>query len=394
MGRGKPGSGVEVHNGFLRIRFTFNGRRYYESLGLTPNVANRKAAERISGEVRQKIVLGVFDYAATFPNSKNVKTAAPQATTFADYAPVWLGTLTKAKSTTKGYENAINNFWIPKLGAKALADIRHTDCATAIAEKATAGATGKTINNLLIPARRLFKAAVADRHIERSPLEQVENLCHQAPEIDPFRREEMESILAHMQGRYPAGVWNYYQFAFATGVRPSEQIALRWGDVDWNDRTIKVCGAWVLGAEKVTKTNRVRFVDLTTFALAALVRQKAETFMRGPAAQIFCTPEGTAWPNEKRQRLRFFQPALRACGIRQRVPYNTRHTFATINLMAGINPAYIANQLGHTTTAMLFQKYAKWINGADQGRAAAQMDAAFGEQHTPRIGPKLALKNF
>jgi len=232
MGRGKHGSGVEVHNGFLRIRFTYNGRRYYESLGLTPNVANRKAAERISGDVRQKIALGVFDYAAAFPNSKNLETAAPQALAFKDYAPVWLGTLTKAKSTTKGYENAINNFWVPKLGLKALVDIRHTDCATVIAEKVRAGATGKTINNLLIPARRMLKAAVADRHIERSPLEQIENLSHQAPEIDPFRREEMEAILSHMQGHYPAGVWNYYQFAFATGVRPSEQIALRWGDVD------------------------------------------------------------------------------------------------------------------------------------------------------------------
>jgi integrase len=388
MGRGKSGSGVDAIGGSLRIRFTYNGRRYCETLPLKPTAANTKAAERIAAEVKQKIALGVFDYAATFPNSKNVVIAVPKAHTFADYAPVWLGTLTKAKSTTKGYENAINNFWIPKLGAKALVDIRHTDCATAIAEKAK-DATGKTINNLLIPARRLFKAAVADRHIERSPLEQIENLSHQAPEIDPFRREEMDAILAHMQGHYPAGVWNYYQFAFATGVRPSEQIALRWGDVDWNERTIKVRRAWVLGAEKVTKTSRVRCMDVTDFAMEALRRQKAETFMRGPDAHIFCTPEGTPWPNEKRQRLRFFQPTLRASGIRQRVPYNTRHTFATINLMAGINPAYIASQLGHTTTAMLFQKYAKWINGADQGRAAAQMNAAFGPANTPRTGIKL-----
>jgi integrase len=56
----------------------------------------------------------------------------------------------------------------------------------------------------------------------------------------------------------------------------------------------------------------------------------------------------------------------------------TCHTFATINLMAGINPNYIASQLGHTTTAMLFQRYAKWIPGADDRRAAAQMNAAFG----------------
>src|SRR6185312_11179043 len=120
----------------------------------------------------------------------------------------------------------------------------------------------------------------------------------------------------------------------------------------------------------------------------ALIRQKKFTFMQEPDAPIFCCPEGTSWANEQRQRDDFFYPALKACGIRKRVAYNTRHTFATINLMAGINPVYIASQLGHTTTAMLFQRYAKWIPNADGGRSAAQMDAAFG-----RIGPKLVREN-
>jgi len=108
--------------------------------------------------------------------------------------------------------------------------------------------------------------------------------------------------------------------------------------------------------------------------------------MQEPDAPIFCCPEGTSWANEQRQRDDFFYPALKACGIRKRVAYNTRHTFATINLMAGINPVYIASQLGHTTTAMLFQKYAKWISRADDGRQAAQMNAAFGA-HIAASGP-------
>jgi len=380
MGRGRQGSGIEIHGDKLRIRFTLHGKRYVEPLDLKATAPNIKAAARIASEVRQKIALGVFEYTATFPNSKNVKVAAPQDITLEEYAPKWLGTLTKAKSTKKGYQNAINNFWVEKLGKKAMVDIRHTDCATAIADKVAEGATGKTINNLLIPARRLFKAAVADRLIDRSPLAEIENLSHQQPEIDPFTRKEMLAILAHLQGHFVEAVWNYFHFAFATGIRPSELIALRWGDVDWQKGTIKVCRAIVLGDEKVTKTSRIRHVDLTDFAMEALIRQKKHTFMRGPNTLIFCAPEGQPWLSEKRQRLQFFQPTLKALGMRQRVPYNTRHTFATINLMAGVNPNYIASQLGHTTTAMLFQRYAKWIPGADDGRAAAQMNAAFGPE--------------
>jgi integrase len=46
--------------------------------------------------------------------------------------------------------------------------------------------------------------------------------------------------------------------------------------------------------------------------------------------------------------------------------------------MAGVNPAYIATQLGHADTTMLFKHYAKWIKGADSGAEAAKARAAFG----------------
>lgn len=385
MGRGRQGSGVEINNGTLRIRFTYNGKRYAETLfGLKPTAANMKAAERIASEVRQKIKLGVFDYAATFPGSKGAASASPAALTLSTYAVTWLGTLTGAKSSLKLYANDINNFWVKKLGHMALADIRHSDIAKLIADKKKAGVTGKRVNNMLIPIRDLFEAAVADEKIDRSPLGRIKNLSHQKPEIDPFTREEMDMILAHMQGHYPEVIWNYYLAAFGTGLRPSEQIALQWPDLDWNKRQLRVCRAIVLGEEKETKTSSIRYIDLTDFAMEAFTRQKKHTFMRSHGF-IFCNPEGNEWPSEKRQRLRFFQPALKACGIRGRDAYNTRHTFATINLMAGLNPSYIASQLGHTTTAMLFQRYGKWIAGADQGRQASQMNNAFG-----RIGLKLA----
>jgi len=65
-------------------------------------------------------------------------------------------------------------------------------------------------------------------------------------------------------------------------------------------------------------------------------------------------------------------------GIRQRPAYNTRHTFATVALMASVDPSYIARQLGHANTAMLFKHDAKWIEGADPGAGAAKLNKALG----------------
>ncbi len=67
---------------------------------------------------------------------------------------------------------------------------------------------------------------------------------------------------------------------------------------------------------------------------------------------------------------------LKKLGIRHRKPYCARHTYATLCLMAGMNPAFIAKQLGHSMD-MLLGTYAQWLSSTDDW---SQMD---------KLGPKL-----
>lgn len=91
------------------------------------------------------------------------------------------------------------------------------------------------------------------------------------------------------------------------------------------------------------------------------------------------------WQDERSQRETYWKPAIAAINaaakqdkekIRYRTAYNTRHTYCTVALMAGIPPAYIASQAGHDVRTLL-SKYAKWIPGADGGKIRAAMDLAF-----------------
>lgn len=353
----------------------YQNQRCTERLDLEPTPANIKAAVRLVAKVKGQIAHGTFDYAETFPNSPRALQAPKRL--FRDYAKAWLGTLTVQKSTRKGYENAIDYVWIPALGDKLVADIVYSDIARVVAEKAET-ATGKTVNNILIPLRRVFMAAKSDRIIKELPTEEVHNLPHQSPKPDPFERGEMERIITFMKSHYHEQVWNYFEFAFNTGLRPSEQIAVRWGDVDWEQRKIKVERARVRFREKDTKTHTERMVDLNDRAMDALQRQHAHTFMKKGA--IFENPvSGAPWASEKVQRLKYFHPALLALKIRKRHAYQTRHTYATVRLMGGINPSYIAGQLGHKNTSMLFKHYARWLEGADKGAEAAKVNALFAQ---------------
>lgn len=377
MGRKRPGTGVEPLKSCIRVRFRWNGRLYRETLQLQPTSANIKAAERLMARVHQEIDLGVFDYESTFPKG-DAKPDRNKYAGFKTYAKEWLATLVVEKSTMSDYVSAINNVWSPAFGERQLKSIKPSEIKKVIADRAKQ-VSGKTINNNVIPLRGIFEMALDDELIDRSPLERIKSQKHQKREPDPFDREETERILTYMHERYDEQVCNWYEFAFGTGMRPSEQIVVQWRDVDWKRQSIRVERARVRAVEKSTKTRTVRDVDLTPRMMAVLRRQKAHSFMRGLDSPIFINPvTNTPWPDVQDQRKLYFHPALRALGIRSRDAYQTRHTYATTALMGGVNPAYIARQLGHKSAAMLFRHYSKWIDHADYGREAAKLNQIYG----------------
>jgi len=149
---------------------------------------------------------------------------------------------------------------------------------------------------------------------------------------------------------------------------------------------VRIEHARVCAVLKGTKTSTVRDVDLTDRMMELLKRQKACTFMKGPHASIFENPSSrNPWSDVQGQRKLYFHPTLRRLRLRVRDAYQTRHTYATLALMAGVNPAYIARQLGHANTAMLFKHYLKWIDGADAGREKSKPNKVFG----PNLDRKL-----
>jgi len=75
---------------------------------------------------------------------------------------------------------------------------------------------------------------------------------------------------------------------------------------------------------------------------------------------------------------------MKLCGLRYREAYQTRHTYATLNLVAGANPMRVAWQLGHTTMKMLLEVYSRWLGAADQRREVNKLEAKFGHDFTTK----------
>ena len=60
--------------------------------------------------------------------------------------------------------------------------------------------------------------------------------------------------------------------------------------------------------------------------------------------------------------------------LRHRDARQTRHTYATLCLHAGLTPAWVAKQLGHSVE-MFYGVYSKWIEGGDHGAERRKLDA-------------------
>lgn len=388
---GRKGSGVEVRGYSIRIQFTFNGEVLRRTLSvegkpLPPTAANLKYAHRLAAEIRERIRFGSFSLAEYFPADGDVGQPMTVGTQLDD----WLAAQRLEASTSAGYSSAIR-FWKAavcdrrgaRLGDRPVRMLKHSDVLTALASRPTL--SGKTVNNYVSVLRKAMALAVADKAIPTNPVSAVTRAKHQKPLPDPFSREEAESIVADMTAHYPAPIANYIEFKFFTGLRTSESFGLHWRDVDLAGKHLLVHRAIVRGVEKNnTKTNTARQVILNSRALAALKRQRKHTQMRD--AHVFLDPRyGEPWLEERAFRRSYWEPTLRRLGMRYRPPYNTRHTYATMMLMAGMTPAFCAKQLGHSVE-MFLRTYAKWIDGGQNALEMGRLEAALapdGQQTQP-----------
>ena len=170
---------------------------------------------------------------------------------------------------------------------------------------------------------------------------------------------------------------NMFQFLFWTGLRTSELVALLWRDIDFVKGTVKISRAKTQASvsPEITKTKKgTRTVKLLQDALDALIAQKAHTFLAGGA--VFLNHfDGQPWKGDRRIRENAWIPALKKAGVRYRYPYQTRHTYASMMLTAGEEPLWLAQQMGHSDTTMIYRNYASWITTKDDtaGMKAVKM---------------------
>lgn len=385
MGGAKHYDGVRSRSAkSIEIDFIYRGERCRETLKVAPTPANLKKVAQHRAAILDAIARGVFDYAVTFPESKNRFRFAerPQAAGLQldAYLEGWIaGKKKQLKSSTwAGYDKIVDMICRTELGTVLLPDLRRGHIKDWCKQQ---DCTNKWLANVQSCLRTALQDAMDDDLLETNPLygwkyENAEAIKTK-DDVDPFDAAEREAILgACLDPQYR----NLFEFAFWTGLRTSELVALTWEDVDFLREEVRVNKAKTQFAPEpeTTKTRKgIRDVKLLAPAIAAIKRQRDITFLQGGA--IFRDPRsGDPWSGDEGIRQGPWKTALKRAGVRYRRPYQTRHTYASMMLTAGEPLGWVAQQMGHSDLTMLARTYGRWIKSAmpDVGNKAVAMFAA------------------
>ncbi|WP_276784797.1 site-specific integrase [Thalassolituus oleivorans] len=369
---------INSRYGKLQIDFRYKGQRCREQTKFEDTPQHRQRLKKIVERIEAEITLGTFVYRDYFPKSakadffdeldKKVLAARLSQSygmnalpTMGEFVDIWLAEkkIEWRDSHRMTVITNLNSYVLPTFENKRVNDITKADILnfrSTLAKdpkRKSSPLKATTINKVMTPLRMLLNEA-ADRYEFTSPFRGIKSLKIQKVDVEPFTLEEVRLILANVREDFRA----YYTVRFFTGMRTGEIDGLQWQYVDMERRQILVRETVVDSKLTYTKNDGAqREIHMSQPVYDAFLLQRNAT--RGQRF-VFGSRNGTPLQHNNVTK-RVWYPLLRYLGLKQRRPYQTRHTAATLWLASGESPEWIARQMGHTSTEMLFRVYSRYV---------------------------------
>jgi integrase len=367
--------------GLLFFDFRWQGKRIRAQTEMSDIPANRAALEPKLRHLKAAIKRGTFTLDAFFPEltaakagtvasgpSRNagvptaVQSEIPQGPNFGVFAEQWFTEFKVGwrKTYITTVRSTIDRHLLPRFGAFAIGSITRAQIlefrvrlASARGRRAGSTLSPARINTVMLILRQILQEA-ADRHEFTMPTGRLRPLKVPKSDVAPFTLEQVQLIVDSVRKDYR----NYMIVSFFTGMRSGERHGLKWKYIDFERRLILVREAFVGGEDEYTKNDSSqRDIQMGQVVFDAMQEQHTAT---GKMEYVFCNRAGEPLDTNNFAK-RVWYPLLRHLGLELRRPYQARHTAATLWLASGEAPEWIARQLGHASTEMLFRVYSRFV---------------------------------
>lgn len=251
--------------------------------------------------------------------------------------PTLSGGKNRSLLTIRAYRTDIGQFisWLKEnnLCAPIPDKVERADVTEYLAQLGQQGIMGVSRARKLAAIREFFRYLEEHGRIEKNPAQGVETPKKERNGRTYLHPEEYRAILA--QAGANSRDYAILQVFLQTGVRVSELCSLTLSDIDFEGRTLKVCG----------KGQTERDIELEKKGLEAL-RNYLSVRPQSLNDHLFLNKDGE--PISERMVRKIVAKYRARAGITKRAsPHSLRHTFATYKAERGVSPFQLQQWLGH-----------------------------------------------
>lgn len=280
--------------------------------------------------------------------------------TFRDLLYYWLefNNAKNKKTTQEKYEYMIQKHIIPSLGGVVIHKINASLINNFIDDKLT-HLSKSYVRSMAIIIKSTIELAEKERFINIPNLDIAVPVAEKSelPTIEPIEQKRLEIYLLSNMNCTDMGIY----ISLYSGLRLGEVCALKWNDVDFVDRVIKVRSTiirvkndngrgmhLVEGAPK-TKAS-YRDVPITDDLFDVLKEMKANSVSQ------YVISKTDSFVNTRTLEDRFHK-ILQKLNIKKYKFHSLRHTFATNCVVCGVDVKTLSEVLGHSNTSITLNTY-------------------------------------
>jgi integrase len=304
----------------------------------------------------------------------------PQAgrQTVSEFGEQWRrGLVHHRERSADNMERVLRLHVYPAFGDRGLNSVRRSEVQSWVAslsEKMKPGTVGKVYAALAA----LFRAAVSDGLIGRSPCYDIKRPAADSAHIEPLALAQVNALIDAVPDRYRALI----VLLTGTGLRPSEALGLTQDRVDFLRRQVKVDrqllsknkAEVVFGPPKTQHS--IRVVPAPRMVIDALAGHVA-SYPSGRDGLLFTDERGrpiilgSLYGDRRNTHVTWFTKATRAADLPADLSlHDLRHFYASLLIRQGADVKLVQSRLGHASAQTTLDVYGHlWPDHDDRTRS-------------------------